>query len=87
MIDYANTLLSLIQSAACSARVPAGTDRRMCAHYTTNPLSNCVLGLQFSLALARIAPGREKICLELPCENPRTNFENQTFQNHYVRAF
>jgi len=51
MIDYANTLLSLIQSAACSARVPAGTDRRMCAHYTTNPLSNCVLGLWFSLAL------------------------------------
>lgn len=51
MIDYANTLLSLIQSAACSARVPAGTDRRMCAHYTTNPLSNCVLGLRFSIAL------------------------------------
>lgn len=53
MIDYANTLLSLIQSAACSARVPAGTDRQMCAHYTTNPLSNCVLGLWFSLAKSR----------------------------------
>jgi len=51
MIDYANTLLSLIQFAACSVRVPAGTDRRMCTHYTTNPLSNCVLGLRFSIAL------------------------------------
>lgn len=34
MIDYANTLLSLIQSAACSARIPAGTDRGKCVHIT-----------------------------------------------------
>lgn len=34
MIDYANTLLSLIQSAACSARVPAGADRGKCVHIT-----------------------------------------------------
>lgn len=34
MIDYANTLLSLIQSAACSARVPAGANRGKCVHIT-----------------------------------------------------
>lgn len=34
MIDYANTLLSLIQSAACSARVQAGADRGKCVHIT-----------------------------------------------------
>lgn len=82
----------------CSARVPTGTNHRMCAHYTTNPLSNCVLGLRFSRSQSLRAGikfrsnSRENLITSIEIGHSRTKvlqpcFNFLTFYSDYTLAY